>query len=165
MADPASKAGARPVVRIALGVAVAGVVAIGVWALWPSSPTGRADPDDAAQVALGQVVYRESCASCHGVRLEGQPDWRSRKPNGRLPAPPHDQNGHTFHHPDENLFRIVKLSAKSPLYPKGYESDMPDFGDTLTDDQIWAVLAFIKSTWPPMARERQERIDQASRNR
>lgn len=32
--------------------------------------------------------------------------------------------------------------------PAGYESDMPAFGGILSDDEIRAVLAFIKSTWP-----------------
>ena len=45
------------------------------------------DPQDAAKVARGQAVYTASCAACHGANLEGQPDWRSRKPDGRMPAP------------------------------------------------------------------------------
>ena len=65
---------------------------------------GRADPNDAAQVAEGRAVYAAQCASCHGANLEGQPDWRVRLPNGRLPAPPHDASGHTWHHPDKALF-------------------------------------------------------------
>jgi len=34
-----------------------------------------------------------------------------------------------------------------PYAPKGYASDMPAFGDQLSADQIWALLAFIKSHW------------------
>ena len=34
-----------------------------------------------------------------------------------------------------------------PYAPQGYASDMPAFGDRLSDDEIWAVLAFIKSRW------------------
>lgn len=107
----------------------------------------RAHPGDAAKVAAGKKLYAQHCASCHGVNLEGQPDWRQRLPNGRLPAPPHDESGHTWHHPDSVLFGITKNGLVPPYAPKGYESDMPAFGGKLTDEDIWAVLAYIKSHW------------------
>jgi mono/diheme cytochrome c family protein len=74
-----------------------------------------------------------------------------RLPNGRLPAPPHNATGHTWHHSDGQLFRIVKdgLAAILP----GYETDMPAFKDILTDAEITAVLDYIKSTWPERQRE------------
>jgi cytochrome c5 len=50
------------------------------------SPAPQADPDDAAQVALGQQVYASFCAGCHGDNLEGQPNWRQRLPLGNFPA-------------------------------------------------------------------------------
>jgi mono/diheme cytochrome c family protein len=96
--------------------------------------------------------------------LQGQPNWRERKADGRLPAPPHDDTGHTWHHSDEQLFRITKLGMTPPIAPEGYDSDMPAFGDTLKDEEIWAVLSFIKSTWSVESRVSQERIDQAFRN-
>jgi mono/diheme cytochrome c family protein len=114
----------------------------------------RADPGDAGRVALGERVYAQHCASCHGAKLEGQPHWRSRLPNGRLPAPPHDDTGHTWHHADALLFAITKQGLVPPYAPAGYESDMPAFGRTLSDDEIWATLAFIKSRWTaPEVRE------------
>jgi len=99
-------------------------------------------------LALGAKLYAEHCAACHGARLEGQPDWRERLPSGRLPAPPHDATGHTWHHPDEVLFAITKQGFAPPVAPPGYESDMPAFGGVLSDDEIRAVLAYIKSQWP-----------------
>lgn len=120
-----------------------------------------ADPDDAAQVALGQRVYSEHCASCHGVNLEGEQNWRSLKPSGRLPAPPHDETGHTWHHPDWQLFRITK-TGPAEIVGDGYESDMPGFAGVLTDEEIWATLAFIKSRWPKRIRARHDRINKAS---
>lgn len=113
----------------------------------PPGDDPRADPRDAARVALGEKVYAQHCAPCHGAHLEGQPNWRRRLPNGRLPAPPHDESGHTWHHPDSLLFGIVKNGLVPPYAPQGYESDMPAFASQLSDDQIWAVLAFIKSHW------------------
>jgi mono/diheme cytochrome c family protein len=136
------------------------IVAAGV--LWYESgrrpPT--ADADDPRLVALGKSTYRDRCASCHGANLEGQANWKEHLPNGRLPAPPHDATGHTWHHSDRQLFDLTKNGAAGTL--PGYESDMPAFGDVLTDREIWAVLAYIKSTWPPETRARQESVNQQS---
>jgi len=134
-----------------------GIVGAAVWFLH-TEPTGVADPTDERQVALGRRLYSENCAACHGAKLEGQPNWRIRKPDGRLPAPPHDENGHTWHHPDAHLFRITRDGLLPPLAPDGYKSDMLPFGNILSDAEIWAVLAFIKSTWPAKIRARQKSI-------
>ncbi|KKB77478.1 cytochrome C [Devosia soli] len=106
-----------------------------------------------AQDHPGAAIYLDRCAGCHGVNLEGQPDWMRRMPNGRMPAPPHDASGHTWHHSDRQLLRIIKegLAVIAP----GYETDMPAFGDTLSDGEILAVLEYIKSTWPDRERELQ----------
>lgn len=98
-------------------------------------------------LALGEKLYAQHCASCHGANLEGQPDWRKRLANGRFPAPPHDASGHTWHHPDEVLFGITKHGLVPPYAPAGYESDMPAFGGKLSDHEIRAVLGYIKSRW------------------
>jgi mono/diheme cytochrome c family protein len=99
------------------------------------------------QIARGERIYAEHCASCHGTRLEGQPNWQKRLPSGRFPAPPHDESGHTWHHPDHVLFGITKYGMVPPYAPPGYESDMPAFAGKLTDAEIRAVLAFIESRW------------------
>ena len=102
---------------------------------------------DKAKIALGGTIYTRHCASCHGSRLEGQPDWRRRKADGRMPAPPHDESGHTWHHPDGVLIGITKQGLVPPFAPRGYQSDMPAFGGMLSDDDILAVITFIKSHW------------------
>jgi mono/diheme cytochrome c family protein len=109
---------------------------------------GCTDPKpDPQQIASGQKVYTEHCAACHGARLEGQPAWQKRLPNGRFPAPPHDDTGHTWHHPDDVLFAITKNGLVPPYAPPGYASDMPAFAGKLSDDEIRAVLAYIESHW------------------
>jgi len=126
-----------------------------------SSP---ANPDDASQVARGMAVYDLHCASCHGARLEGQANWKERLPNGRMPAPPHDASGHTWHHPDAILFGITKHGLVPGKYaPPNYQSDMPGYEKTLSDDDIWAVLAYIKSSWPPEIRKTQGEFDSRSK--
>lgn len=119
---------------------------------------GRAPPD----LARGEAVYAKHCAACHGANLEGQPNWRERRPDGRLPAPPHDATGHTWHHADEVLFDLVKRGMAAYAGPD-YKSDMPAYAGTLSDDEIRAVLAYIKSRWPPDIREKQAKIDAAHR--
>ena len=144
-----------------LGAGIAALAVGAGWIFWPLASDGRANADDSRQVALGTMVYRDHCASCHGANLEGQPDWKSRNPDGRLPAPPHDETGHTWHHPDDMLFQITKLGLKPPMAPAGYQSDMPAFGAVLTDEQIWAVLAYIKSKWPEKIQARQSSFNNA----
>lgn len=125
-------------------------------------PRAGADATDLTQVARGKAIYAEQCASCHGARLEGQPNWQSRKPDGRLPAPPHDASGHTWHHPDADLFKITKQGITA-FAPPDYSSDMPAFGRSLSDADIWAVLAFIKSSWTEEIRRRHAAMSERSK--
>ena len=64
------------------------------------------DSDDG--LSLGETLYARHCAVCHGDKLQGQPNWDVRDDNGLLPAPPHDESGHTWHHSDDQLFEVVK---------------------------------------------------------
>ena len=112
-----------------------------------------------SDLRMGERLYQENCASCHGANLEGQPDWRTRLPNGRLPAPPHDASGHTWHHTDRVLFDVVKRGPAA-IVGAGYESDMPGYEGVLTDDEITSIVDYIKSTWPD-----KERAFQSERTR
>ncbi len=112
---------------------------------------------DPAQLALGSMLYGEYCAACHGAELEGQANWRKRDPDGLLPAPPHDETGHTWHHPDRQLFEITKRGTAALIGPD-YQTTMGPFGEVLSDDEIRAVLAYIKSRWPENIRARQAEI-------
>ncbi|CRK74761.1 putative bifunctional cbb3-type cytochrome c oxidase subunit II/cytochrome c [Nereida ignava] len=111
-----------------------------------------------SSVEAGEMLYAENCASCHGVQLEGEPNWRSPKDDGSLPAPPHDRTGHTWHHGDALLFNYTKFGGQAALEASGvtnFNSGMPSFADLLSDQEIWDILAFIKSTWPERMRETQ----------
>ena len=146
----------------AIAAAVPALAALGAFLLRHGSGE-IADPENAAQVARGRLVYAAQCAHCHGDKLEGQADWRTRQPNGRLPAPPHDATGHTWHHSDQVLFGITKYGITPPYGPAGYDSDMPAFADVLSDSEINAVIAYLKSLWPPDIRDRQRRITEQTR--
>jgi mono/diheme cytochrome c family protein len=145
---------------------VFGLLVLAIVVAMRPTQSSRADPDDSQQVAIGASVYERACASCHGVKLEGQPNWQARLPNGRMPAPPHDASGHTWHHPDSLLFGMTKHGLLPGKYaPPGYESDMPSFAGTLSDEEIWAVLAYIKSSWPPNIRKAQEKVTRDRQSR
>ena len=104
----------------------------------------------------GQTLYTEQCASCHGANLEGQPDWRSPDEDGVLPAPPHDETGHTWHHDNQLLFEYTRLGGEEALAARGvtgFQSGMPGFGEALSDNDIWDVLGYIRSTWPDRVQE------------
>ncbi|PSH63302.1 cytochrome C [Phyllobacterium brassicacearum] len=143
-----------------LGIAAAGLGLALAWP-WLASETAGSDAS-AATIALGKTHYAKRCASCHGARLEGQPNWKRPLPSGRMPAPPHDASGHTWHHPDSVLFRITR-EGPAAVVGGGYQSDMPGFGNVMSDDDIRAVLSFIKSTWPE--RERQYQVEMSRRER
>ncbi len=149
----------RPLIYvIGGGIVVAGLFAAVFLALDRSGrSTGAVD---SASLVSGQALYAANCAACHGPDLEGQPDWRTRLASGRLPAPPHDQSGHTWHHGDEVLFGITKAGPAAYMGLDDYESDMPAFEGVLSDNEIRSVLDFIKSSWPPVVRERQARMSQ-----
>ena len=141
----------RPSASIAMLLSVAAIAGCG--------SQERADPRNARQVASGKAIYERECASCHGRNLEGQDAWRTRLSNGRMPAPPHDDTGHTWHHSDDVLIGITMLGMASPYAPPGYRSDMPAFGTKLSDQQIAVdVLAYVKSRWSPRARQAQSQI-------
>ncbi len=154
--------GAGRALMIGLGAAALIIGGYAAFALWGEGvPTpeeqARAETQMAAQ---GERIYADNCAACHGDKLQGEAvNWRQKKADGTLYAPPHDKTGHTWHHPDKVLFDITKLGGQATA-PPGFKSNMPGFGETLSDDEIRAVLAFIRSTWPQEIRKRQQQMSQ-----
>ena len=143
-------------IGLASGLIGAAAIAAVAQGLMEEDPQGAA-PAEIAELAIlgepvtrdmieqGGAIYAESCAACHGAQLKGQPDWRRRTEDGRMPAPPHDDSGHTWHHADRDLFTITKHGVGAVV--PGYESDMPAFAGLLSDDEVKAVLAYIKTSW------------------
>ena len=109
-------------------------------------PSEQTQPDAASNVAeprSGSQIYASTCARCHGSDGEGEANWMTRKENGRLRPPPLNGDGHTWHHADGVLYRIVSEGGTGV----GFGSDMPSFQDELSRDDIIAVLEFVKSLW------------------
>lgn len=142
--------------RLGLIVAVTIPVLVAAAGGWYVMRAQSAGPDmaDPAQIAEGKALYDAQCASCHGIDLEGEAGWQNRRADGTLPAPPQDETGHTWHHPDQQLFAIIKNGMQA-MAGGDYKSNMKGFADTLSDDEIRAVLDYIKSRWPESIRARQ----------
>ena len=118
----------------------------------PESPAVRAVAPTATPSHPGQQNYVTHCAACHGVNGEGQPNWIIPGPDGLLPAPPHDNTGHTWHHGDGYLFQVTKRGTAPFLMP-GQPSGMPGFDMQMTDREIVDVLEYIKRFWGEGERE------------
>jgi mono/diheme cytochrome c family protein len=84
------------------------------------------------RVATGSVLYADNCASCHGEPGVSPPVLPT--------APPHDENGHTWHHADRLLFEWIL--DRPPM-----ATVMPAFRGQLTEEETISILSYIKSTW------------------
>lgn len=144
------------IIAVVLGIAL-------LYLIWSLEQTNkfvvRLEPDNAQMVELGATIYEEQCAACHGTNLEGEINWKDRKPNGRMPAPPHDATGHTWHHPEQTLFAVTKFGPAAMAGTGTYQSDMPAYEETLSDEEIVAVLSFIKNRWPAGIRHRHDEME------
>ncbi len=136
-------------------LSIIGILAAGFAVYWLY---GNVVNSNAHSVARGTALYAENCASCHGENLEGQPDWQDPDAFGIFPAPPHNAEGHTWHHDDRLLFDYTKFGGAAAMAMRGlegFESGMPAYEGLLSDSQINDIWAFIKSTWPEQARAAQ----------
>lgn len=101
---------------------------------------------DPGRVGSGRAIYQQYCASCHGANAQGAPNWQERDEHGELPAPPHDAEGHTWRHSDAALYEMVSNGWRDP-FNKTKRLTMPAFGDVLSQEQIHAVIAYLKTLW------------------
>ena len=163
-AGPAARSSSRRRLIVTLGLLLAFGVGAAVAALPgrlrqaappPESPSakvaGSAEGSD--RLAAGRAIYERDCASCHGMRGEGQPNWQVPLADGSRPAPPHDATGHTWHHADGLLLQII---ADGGLAYDDPNAKMPAFAGQLSAQQMEAVLAYIKTFWGPRERAFQD---------
>lgn len=146
------------------GLLVLLLMAAGAYALSGGGARGNAAadvlrPDDPHVVTLGARIYTQHCAACHGARGEGQPDWRERGPDGLMRAPPHDESGHTWHHPDAQLIAITKHGLAQLIQQPDYQTHMPVYEGVLSDAEIVAVLSWIKAQWPQEIRAQHDLVN------
>ena len=101
------------------------------------------------QFELGKVVYAENCARCHGQYGQSIVDnWKRPNPDGTFPPPPLNGTAHTWHHPFEVLMQTINEGGA----PVG--GTMPAFGDSLSNEEKIAVIAYFQSLWDNKTYER-----------
>ena len=113
-----------------------------------SSQSGNSASSDPTS-RTGQEIFAATCAACHGADGRGQPNWHIPMEDGTLPAPPLNGDGHTWHHADGLLYRIVSGGGKileDPTVPS-FKSGMPGFGEQLSHEELVAVITYVKSLW------------------
>ncbi|MGZ8272442.1 MAG: c-type cytochrome [Burkholderiaceae bacterium] len=100
-------------------------------------PDGRGLPAGSGTVVQGRAVYVQSCASCHGEKLEGGIGDKLVGGRGTLvntdPTKPPVKTVESYWPYATTLFDYIKRSM--PFNAPG----------TLTDDQVYAVSAYILS--------------------
>lgn len=97
---------------------------------------------DRAVLARGGDLYLQYCASCHGDRAQGAPNWQKPGSDGRFPPPPLDGSAHAWHHPMTALKQTIREGTQR------LGGSMPPWRGKLSDSDIEAVIAWFQSTWP-----------------
>lgn len=124
----------------------------GLWLVAAHAPSWPGTISLLLRERRGQEVYNAYCLSCHGGPTGG----------GMEDYPPrHNANGHTWHHPDCALKRVVRegSDAMRQMAPPGAPEMLP-FKDRLSAEDIDAVLAYIKTMWTPVQRDLQASFTQ-----
>ncbi|HWU77298.1 MAG TPA: cytochrome c [Rhodanobacter sp.] len=103
-----------------------------------TAPASTAAPAIAASHARGASIYDQQCSSCHGDNGDGKTGI----------YPPLDGNTSVNEPTGINAIRSVLLGGFPPVTtgnPEPYS--MPPFARQLTDDDIAAVVSYIRQSW------------------
>ncbi len=98
-----------------------------------SGPPKPVDP-----LVRGEKLFTGNCTSCHGVNGLGQPGV----------YPPLAGSEWVLEHPDR-IRRILLHGLEGPVTVRGamFNNAMPAFGVKLKDEQIAAVLTYVRHAW------------------
>jgi mono/diheme cytochrome c family protein len=125
-----------------------GIATVDLW--WPSGVKNPMATVPAAEVARGEVLYRENCQACHGVAAQGENPLQpmgGTKPTGGYLAPALNPRGHAHHHPPDVLFSYLRNGSPAA------DSPMRSFREKLSEADMHAVLGYIWSLWPQAMQE------------
>jgi len=111
---------------------------------------------DQAAVDQGATLFKQNCASCHGMNAEGTADWKKTDADGNYPPPPLNGSAHAWHHSKKLLTRTI-LEGGAKL-----GGTMPAFAGKLTEQEIEAVIAYFQSKWPDPVYQKWASANQAS---
>lgn len=99
-----------------------------VYMLLPRSKNALIQETASVSMGIGQALYKENCASCHGSRGEGHIEMN---------APALDDSEHAWHHADGQLIQIIRSGG----------FNMPPVGAEMSDAEIELIIAHIKNWW------------------
>ena len=110
--------------------ALAGTALVGAQAPAPAAPRTNPLAGDAAAEQVGMAIFRSRCADCHGMDARGVrgPDLTQVWASGRS---------------DDGLFRTVRRGIPG--------TEMPAQSARTPDDEVWKVLAYLKTLAAPAA--------------
>lgn len=128
----------RPAEALAGGFALLALLAFVGVRVASSLPSDGSSRVSTEVLAAGEALYQNGCAACHGSEGEG-----SAQPT--IPAPPLDGSAHSWHHSDAQIVGLIRQGG----------TQMPAVGASWNDDEVEAVLSFVKSRWAPWQREQQ----------
>lgn len=110
---------------------------------WPeSTTTGKPfDPDAPAVQAVGAKMYTTYCVPCHG---DGE-QLGYVATSGKYPAVAvlAGADGRLQNQTNGHVYLTVRNGSLSKL--------MPSYGYAMTDDEIWALLAYMRTSLPNAA--------------
>lgn len=108
----------------------------------PAAPSQPAPAAGAPTAAQGEALYKQYCAACHG------PEGRGNGPAAAgLPVKPADHtNGAVMNKiSDAELFKAIKEGGQAA----GKSPAMPPWGGSLKDEQIRALVLYVRSLARP----------------
>ncbi|WP_404362843.1 c-type cytochrome [Marinobacter sp.] len=138
---------------------LSGLIFMFLPALATASGVPGAPEDLSREAAQGRKIYEQYCAACHGWQGEGAADWKKKDEKGEMPPPPHDETGHTWRHSDRMLFQMIAEGWRHP-FNKSDRLTMPAFENILTDQEIRAVIEYLRTLWTEEQRLYQQRESQ-----
>ncbi len=109
----------------------------------PYRSLGNPLPRTSVTVRRGADVYARNCAACHGPTGHGDGDA-----GRRLSPPPADLAGQTSMPRADALMYWTIAEGGTP-----FGTAMPSFRETLSKDDIWAVIAYVQAGLPPVPRQ------------
>jgi len=104
----------------------------------PAPSSALPTTESSLLISLGRTVYDKNCASCHGLQGEGKPPhW-----------PPLANNQSIEMQSAVNPIRMV-LNGGYPPGTKGNPMPygMPPFAGLLSDNEVAAVVSYIRTAW------------------
>lgn len=141
---------------LSLAAAVLGLSAVFLASVAGCAVLRPEEPPAPVQLERGAELYAAHCQTCHGGATGGS--------MMDIP-PPHNANGHTWHHPDCQLVEIVRSGSgamgemmRRMMGVPESAPRMPAFRDTLSDEDVAAILAYIKTWWTAEQRAAQAQV-------